>query len=98
MGKVKNKKTTSKPKPVLQKSYRVLAAVKKEDEDFISYCLNLPGAASCGGSVEQAIENLREAIAGCILSYRDAGEDIPWTEPSGSEEEYVFAEWIDVDV
>ncbi len=80
------------------KRYRIFAGVKKEDGEFISYCLNLPGAVSCGDSLREAIENLREAVAGCIGSYLDAGKQIPWIEASGSKDEYDFAEWIDVDV
>ena len=80
------------------KRYRVLAAVREEDDAFVSYCLNLPGAASCGDSLDKAVENLREAVAGCIGSYLDAGKQIPWTEPSGSKDEYDFTQWIDVDV
>ena len=78
--------------------YRVLAAVKKEEGEFVSYCLSLPGAVSCGDTAEEAIENLRKAVAGCILSYRDAGQEIPWTDASGSDDKYDFTEWIDVDV
>ena len=80
------------------KRYRVLVGVKKERGEFISYCLTLPGAISCGDTVEEAIENLREAVVGCILSYRDAGQEIPWTDASGSKDEYNSTEWIAVNV
>ena len=80
------------------KRYRILAGVREEGGEFVSYCLNLPGAASCGDSLDKAVENLREAVAGCIGSYLDGGKQIPWTEPSGSKDEYDFAQWIDVDV
>ena len=80
------------------KSYRILAGVKEEGGEFVSYCLNLPGAASCGDSLGEAVENLREAVAGCISSYLEAGKEIPWTKAPGSKDEYDFAKWIDVDV
>lgn len=80
------------------KRYRLLAAVKEEEGEFSSYCLSLPGAVSCGDSPKEAMENLREAVAGCILSYRDAGQEIPWADASGSKDEYDFTEWIGVDV
>ena len=80
------------------KRYRILAAARKEDGTFVSYCLNLTGAVSCGDSLQEAVENLREAVAGCISSYLEAGKEIPWTEAPGSKDEYDFAEWIDVDV
>lgn len=80
------------------KRYRVFAGVKKEGGEHVSYCLNLPGAVSCGDSRDKAVENLREAVAGCIKSYLDAGKQIPWIKPLGSKDEYDFTEWIDVDV
>lgn len=80
------------------KRYRILAAIQKDKGGYISYCLSLPGAVSCGDTVEEAIENLREAVVGCILSYRDAGQEIPWTDASGSKDEYDFTQWIAVDV
>ena len=80
------------------KRYRLLAAVREEEGEFISYCLSLPGAVSCGDTAKEALESLREAVAGCILSYRDVGQEIPWTDASGSKDEYDSAEWIDVDV
>ena len=78
--------------------YRVCAAVNKEEGEFVSYCLSLPGAVSCGDTAEEAIENLRKAVAGCILSYGDAGQEIPWTDASRSKDEYESTEWIDVDI
>ncbi len=80
------------------KRYRILAGVKEEGGEFVSYCLNLPGAVSCGDSLQEAVENLREAVAGCISSYLEAGKEIPWTQAPGSKDEYDFAKWIDVDV
>ena len=80
------------------KRYRVFAGVKEEGGEFVSYCLNLPGAASCGDSLGKAVENLREAVAGCISSYLEAGKEIPWTQAPGSKDEYDFTQWIDVDV
>ena len=83
---------------LVQKRYRVCVAVNEEDGEFASYCLSLPGAVSCGDSKKEALGNIREAVAECILSYRDMGKEIPWTEASGSKDEYDFAKWIDVDV
>ncbi len=80
------------------KRYRILAAVREEDDAFVSYCLNLPGAVSCGDSLQEAVENLRKAVGGCIGSYLDGGKQIPWIEPSRSKDEYDFTQWIDVDV
>ena len=80
------------------KRYRLLAAISEEEGEFVSLCLGLPGAVSCGDTVKEALENLREAVVGCILSYRDAGQEIPWADASGSKDKYDFTEWIAVDV
>ena len=77
---------------------RLLAGLNKEGGEFVSYCLSLPGAVSCGSTRKEALENLREAVVGCILSYREAGQGIPWADASGSKDKYDFAEWIAVDV
>lgn len=77
---------------------RLLAGVKEEDGEFSSYCLNLPGAVSCGDSKEEAFENIREAVEECISLYRDMRKEIPWAEASGSKDEYDFVKWIEVDV
>jgi predicted RNase H-like HicB family nuclease len=50
----------------------------KEEEGYSAIVLNLPGAASCGDTDEEAINNVREAITGCIESYRESNVPIPW--------------------
>ena len=94
--KLPEEKKKRKRKPLTLQT--TVSIPSKEDGEFVSYCLNLPGAVSCGDSQAEALENLREAVEGCIESYLDAGERIPWIEPSSSKDEYDFAEWIDVDV
>lgn len=80
--------------------FRLFAVVEEEDGLFISSTPSLPGAASQGRSLEEALDRLREAAAGCILSYRDAGQEIPWEHdpaPEG-EDAVTYKGWIDVDV
>jgi len=56
-----------------------VAVSKDADEDEYSIvALNLPGLASCGDSEEEAIGNIKEAAAGVIASYEDAGLAVPW--------------------
>jgi antitoxin HicB len=50
-----------------------------ETGGFYAYIANLPGVVSEGDTIEEAIENVREAFAGVVASYRDSGEPIPWT-------------------
>jgi predicted RNase H-like HicB family nuclease len=81
------------------KRYRALGVVE-EDEDggFWSHTPSLPGAASQGETKEEALENLREAIAGCIEVYRDAGDSIPWVEDVAPSPRAIICRWIDIDV
>ncbi len=62
-----------------QNAYRCHVCIIREDDGTISATvLNLPGAGSCGSTVEEALRNVEEAVCGVIESHRDAGEDIPW--------------------
>ncbi len=79
------------------KAYRVHVLVTKDDEGVYSaVALNLPGAGSCGGTEEEAMENVREAIRGVVESYQDAGEEIPWEDtseaviPFGAEQKWII--------
>lgn len=56
--------------------YRVLI---EQDEDgvYVAEVPSLPGCISQGQTREQAIENIREAIAGYLESLEAHGEGIP---------------------
>lgn len=61
-------------------AYRVRCWIEK-DEDAGGYCVyapDLPGCASCGETLNECLENIKEAAAGCIESYLADGVDIPW--------------------
>jgi predicted RNase H-like HicB family nuclease len=45
--------------------YRILIE-KGEDFGFIAHCPAIPGCHSQGGSMEEAIENIKDAIIGCL--------------------------------
>ena len=62
-----------------QKSYRChICLIPEVDGTFSAVVLNLPGAGSCGGTREEAIENVCEAILGIVESHEKHGESIPW--------------------
>jgi len=65
--------------PLLQ-SVRLHVLVSKEDDEdqYSIVALNLPGCASCGETVDEAIRNIKEAASGLIESYKEAGQDVPW--------------------
>ena len=80
--------------------FTLLAVVAEDGKRLMAYSPSLPGAATEGDTQAEAVENLKEAVKGCILAYRDAGEPIPWVEAPEveEEEEVLFKGWIDVDV
>ncbi len=48
-----------------------------EDEYFIAECPSLPGCISQGKTREEAIANIKEAIAGYIAALQEDGLPIP---------------------
>ncbi len=56
--------------------YRV---VIEQDEDgvFVAECPSLPGCISQGGTREEALTNIRDAMQGYLESLRKHGEPVP---------------------
>ena len=52
--------------------YRVIIE-KGEDFGFIAHCPAIPGCHSQGKSMEDAIENIKDAIIGCLEVVSDHG-------------------------
>ena len=48
-----------------------------EDGYWIAECLSLRGCISQGGTKQEAIANIKEAIEGYILSLREDGLSVP---------------------
>lgn len=56
--------------------------VRLEEEPeggYSAFVLYLPGCASQGETKEEAMQNIEEAFLGCIESYEEDGEPVPWT-------------------
>ena len=61
-------------KPDSSQGYVVLTGtVEPEDGMFVSYCPGL-GVASCGDTVEEALDNLGDALAVHISAMEETGE------------------------
>ena len=58
--------------------YRVIIE-QDEDGTFVAECPSLPGCVSQGGSRDEAIANIKDAIAGYLESLRKHNEPIPPT-------------------
>ena len=73
--------------------------IREDDGSYSAVVMNLPGAGSCGATIEEAERNAKEAVQGVIESHNALGENIPWENsvscdtPEGS----VARKWILVD-
>ena len=56
--------------------YRVITE-QDESGAFIAECPSLPGCISQGGTHDEAIANIKDAIRGYIESLRKHGEPVP---------------------
>ena len=59
-----------------------------DDGSYSAYVPDLPGCTSCGDSVDELRDGIREAIAGHIATLRDLGQPVP---PPSSTAEVVEA-------
>ncbi|MBN2544131.1 type II toxin-antitoxin system HicB family antitoxin [bacterium] len=55
--------------------YRIIIE-KGEDFGFVVHCPAIPGCHSQGHSIEEAVENIKDAIRGC-LSVQETEENSP---------------------
>jgi predicted RNase H-like HicB family nuclease len=60
------------------KTYRLLAVIRKDNDGYSVVVPLLPGALSCGDTLEEAKANIREAAEGVIESYLEHDGSIPW--------------------
>lgn len=50
----------------------------EEDGTYSAIARDLPGVASQGGSLEEALANIREAFIGAFEDYQALSKPIPW--------------------
>ncbi len=63
--------------------YRVIIE-KGEDFGFVVHCPSIPGCHSQGNTIEEAIENIKDAIRGCLSVLEE--EPVPTREEIGAME------------
>jgi predicted RNase H-like HicB family nuclease len=56
---------------------RYAVVIERGEENYGAYVPDLPGVISIGDSEEEAIANVRQAIALHLEGLRQAGEEIP---------------------
>lgn len=57
--------------------YPVVITPDLEDGGFVVECPAIPGCVSQGETIEEALENIRDAIEGCLAVLAEKGEPIP---------------------
>jgi len=78
--------------------FLALAVVEPDDDAFVAYSPSLPGAASQGDSPEEAVANLKEALAGCLEAYKEAGDKVPWVKDPSIEGSPLIQRWVEIRV
>ena len=65
--------------PQTRGPFKCEVRIFKEDDGYFSVAADLPGAVSQGETVEEAVENIQEALEGLLGAYlsSDTGS-IPW--------------------
>jgi predicted RNase H-like HicB family nuclease len=69
--------------------------IREDDGTYSVLVINLPGAGSCGDTIEDATVNAREAVAGAIEAYQSMGQDVPW-DNEAAVEGLEFDKWVTV--
>lgn len=74
---------------------RAHVLLTKEDDGICAVVLNLPGCASQGDTLEEAMANVKEALHGVLALYAADGAPVPWRNsredeiPHFSEQRYI---------
>jgi len=73
--------------------YLVHVHLLEEDDGRISvHAARLPGCASQGDTIEEALTNIVDALKAVILTYKAYGEEIPWRDWQDAVEPPLFSE------
>ena len=82
-----------------RKAYQIEVRLTPEIEGgFSVHVPELPGVVSQGETEQEAEENIREALAAAIESYRESHEEIPWRREPVPTEPGENSRWIVVHV
>ena len=65
---------------------------------YTAYIPDLPGVVSEGDTEEEAVANIKEALAEALASYLDGSDGIPWEPSTRPADQAEIDRWISVDV
>lgn len=58
-------------------TFRLTVVVEPDGDEFYAYCPALPGVLMPGATVEEALQNARDAIIACLETMIEYGDPIP---------------------
>jgi predicted RNase H-like HicB family nuclease len=67
--------------PLPQTTRRCCVLFYSEDNGYCLRAADLAGVVSEGDTVDEAVQNIKNAYAGAIESYEAHGEAVPWLVP-----------------
>ena len=80
-----------------RKVYRCAVVICPEREGgFSVYAEELPGAASQGNTVDEAVQNITEALTAVVQRYLERTSEIPWDKSVPKRPKNAVVRWIDV--
>ena len=81
MSTVKEKNRAKRPKETLKGNlkFRVILEPYEDEKGsyFVAICPTLPGCVTQGNTRDEAIENIKDAIEGYLISLKKHGDPIP---------------------
>jgi len=78
---------------------RVWLCPEEEDGGFSAIVPSLPGLATQGETIEESLENVRDAFRLVAAEYTESGQEIPWQrEVSRAKPHGTIEKWILVNV
>ena len=82
-----------------EQKYRCMARLEPQTGGgYTAYIPDLPGVVSEGDTEEEAVANIKEALAEALASYLDGSDGIPWEPSTRPADQAEIDRWISVDV
>lgn len=83
--------------PSRQTMRQCCVLLSREDDGYCVRAADLAGVVSDGDTIDEAVQNIKEAYAGAIESYQAHGELVPWLIPPREPEQNEQRVWIELD-
>jgi predicted RNase H-like HicB family nuclease len=74
-----------------ENAFELSIAIVEEECGYTAIALRLPGVASCGDTIDEAVRNVVEAFIGAYEGYAESNDEIPWVATDIAISGYVVA-------